>query len=269
MDDQIRMCNIERQTSSQVLVSSELVSKIVFLPFDDNVFLSCHHDGKVRRTDLREPAPARTTVFVKMPSVHSTSRLASALSFDPLDARQCVLCGGDEVLRIFDLRRPAAAQYVRRIRAADLVDERASVNASGRCAPRRRFVLILMPLSNHAGVAWGPNKKIAVTWQDFPAMIFDVSSQLEADRYAATELREAARAAAWNVPDDETTTTDAPTPIADQSRRSIPTLTRVHNRLVCFCCFVIEFFFNTVDVQFGHKNHDTFLKVTLFMFLTF
>ena len=137
MDNQIRMCNIERKTNSQILVSQDLVSKINFLPFDDNVFLSCHYDGKVRQTDLRLPPTTRSTVFLRLQSIdlESSSRSASAIAFNPIDSRQFVLCGGDEVLRIFDLRREAslAQRYVRRLRAAELVenDRPSAINASG------------------------------------------------------------------------------------------------------------------------------------------
>jgi WD40 repeat protein len=158
MDHQVRMCNIERGTHEFLFGADALISKVHFVPWQRDVFFTCAYDGFVRYTDLRLPARTRTRNLLSMASVGCTDASASAIAFDPIDARQFVLAGGDHRLRVFDLRAVDRVEHVFDLSSdVDLVSEHPSM------------VSVVA-----SGVDWSADGLIAATYSGRPAILYDV-----------------------------------------------------------------------------------------------
>ena len=98
MDTQVRLVDLARERHERLFATRDLVAKLLFVPWHADVFLSTHYDGTVRRTDLREPR-RRPHTLLHLARCGAAGSNASALAFDPLDARHFVLGGGDEKVR--------------------------------------------------------------------------------------------------------------------------------------------------------------------------
>lgn len=158
MDHQVRMCNIERGTHELLFAANALISKVHFVPWQRQVFYTCAYDGFVRLSDLRMSPRGRTSVLFSMRSVGCNDASASAIAFDPIDARQFVLAGGDHRLRVFDLRAVDRVEHAFDLSSdADLVSDHPSM------------VSVVA-----SGVDWSASGLIAATYSGRPAILYDV-----------------------------------------------------------------------------------------------
>jgi WD40 repeat protein len=179
LDQLVRLHDVERNVSRTVFAARELVSKIVFVPWQPDCFYTCAYDGLVRFTDLRLPHAPATTTLLSLRDVGCPLQSASQVAFDPVDARQFVLAGGDHRLRVFDVRRVDSARHAFSLSSS--VDFESDVQAFSPITP--------------SGVDWGANGLIAATYSGRPALIFDVHRDRVRVLLDAAEIERAAELA--------------------------------------------------------------------------
>ena len=108
LDGRIQVTDVARAVTHQIVRYSEPIQRLEFLPHAPTVFLSAGYDGTVRLFDLRRDSDRRLHALDTENVVLCKMEDLNALSVHPLLGHLLALAGGDEYLRVVDLRKPPA-----------------------------------------------------------------------------------------------------------------------------------------------------------------